>query len=407
MDLLRLNRNTYFPDEMVNNWKNLVWTERFVASGDFQLVTSEIEEMRALIPEGSFVCLRDSPEVMMVGTHKIGRNSEDGTYEVTITGRSVTSKFADRGWYAAANDERWPMKKQYSIANAAVVVAWNSICNTGLYDVTKPPPEVWASLDEDILPNVCITDSTTITTAARKWFLEGKDDHYTALLKILLRGRLGIRSIRPFYDGAYASPSARVASVSTDGTLGVTLQSDISKLRFDIYNGLNRTENQSINERVTFHHDRGDLENDEYLYSLDNYKNVAWVRGNKDSGLSGVAYYRGYTGVPPNNTYPGWSRYSLLVDGDARGDMSLPEYRDYLSQLGETALDEHDYVAMYSAAISPNNSYTYLEDYRLGDYVTLHGDFGLSKYMRVNEYIRSEDENGESAYPTLAEINAA
>ena len=46
----------------------------------------------------------------------------------------------------------------------------------------------------------------------------------------------------------------------------------------------------------------------------------------------------------------------------------------------------------------------YRKDYDLGDIVTVIGSYDETTKKRITEYIESEDEHGESSYPTLSAV---
>ena len=57
----------------------------------------------------------------------------------------------------------------------------------------------------------------------------------------------------------------------------------------------------------------------------------------------------------------------------------------------ETFSGEVDYTTMYS----------YKKDYYIGDIVQLINEFGISRAVRITEYIRSEDNSGNKSYPVF------
>jgi hypothetical protein len=65
------------------------------------------------------------------------------------------------------------------------------------------------------------------------------------------------------------------------------------------------------------------------------------------------------------------------------------------------ALKRQRRVSMFTGNISPMAPYQFKRDYNLGDLVTLYGDYGQVEIMMVNEYIRTEDAEGDRGYPGL------
>ena len=87
MEVLRLNPTTYLPDSLVEGYTSMIWTERYLENGEFEMKTPKVSETKALIPENSMLSLLDTQEVMFVETHSIGRDS-NGISELTVKGRT-------------------------------------------------------------------------------------------------------------------------------------------------------------------------------------------------------------------------------------------------------------------------------------------------------------------------------
>jgi hypothetical protein len=54
---------------------------------------------------------------------------------------------------------------------------------------------------------------------------------------------------------------------------------------------------------------------------------------------------------------------------------------------------------------SPISEYKYGTDYKMGDILELESFTGALSKARVTEFIRSQDSNGEKAYPTISVIS--
>ena len=72
-----------------------------------------------------------------------------------------------------------------------------------------------------------------------------------------------------------------------------------------------------------------------------------------------------------------------------------------LKAKGKAYLEAHKKTFLLERSVSPDIPYKYNEDYGLGDRIKVRGDYGAEGTMRVVEFIRSEDADGEQAYPTL------
>lgn len=73
--------------DLIENYKSLVWTERYSSSGDFELKSNEVAATIKQLPLESFVTLRESTVPMIVEAHKIEKK-KNAAPEITVTGRS-------------------------------------------------------------------------------------------------------------------------------------------------------------------------------------------------------------------------------------------------------------------------------------------------------------------------------
>ncbi len=76
----------------------------------------------------------------------------------------------------------------------------------------------------------------------------------------------------------------------------------------------------------------------------------------------------------------------------------------YLNQEAANALINNTYTITVDGTVVPQSKYQYGRDYFLGDTIELEGTVGGLQKALVTEYIRSQDNTGETAYPTLTGI---
>lgn len=385
MDLLRLDA-TFTPDEYIEGWRSLIWTERYVDPGEFELRSPLISNTRTLLPEGSFVTLRDSAEVMIVETHSIAV-TDNGEYELMTKGRSLESFLENRVILTSTDtSEKWPMIRDYTTAGACLVLLWNFVVNTSGTEVIRA--NFWATdfIDRN-LPNVVISDSVTAPGSLRRWWLQ-MGDLYPFLIRFLNHSRLGIRNIRPSGTSALIVTTVN----SSTGTVTKATDSDVTELRMDVYNGLDRSKNQSTNTPVIFHYASGHINDPSYLFSIRDYRTVVYV--GSDNGY--------YAALSPDNG-SGFDHREKFVDGGTQGSLSLEDFEEAMTQRAENELSRSGLTTIFDGEISPFAPYKYKVDYDLGDKVTIMGEYGVDETVRVTEYIRTQDESGERGYPTLSD----
>lgn len=440
MDFVRLGERyttAYIPDKLIEGYNSLIWTERNLGAGEFELKSFDVAGLKALLPEDTLVSHLETQEVCIVETHEINMVGEgqDAEPELTIRGRTARSIFESR-WVESTYQKKRTLRQKYSATSAAGVLMWNAVVNSSGKDVTRgdTDPDTQAMKNDypwttlDVLPNVFITESVAAEGELRWWQLEeGILD--PQLIAILDNQKLSVRTIRP------VSPNpATVITVdsvlATRGTIRRTFNADVPGLRFDIYQG---TDKSAI---VKFSQLQGHLENPAYLLSSKDMKTVVEVMTAGDS--IGDIYRPGEEGLT------GWRRKTMGFDAGSPDGPPQPErpdepgenatraqrlkYRKDLDawkvQMGKwrnkwgginaafraeavkratRELAQARRVNMVTGDISTQSPYKYKVDYDLGDTVTLVGDYGVETQMVVSEYVRTENSEGDRGFPGFVE----
>ena len=331
------------------------------------------------------------------------------------------------------------MRQKYSATTALCVLLWQAVDNNSGVDVTRGyldpdweagDPETnnfaWTTLDD--IPNVCVTEAVPSEGSTRWWLLE-QGPLLDQFQKILVDADLGIRTIRPVppNSGVVINVGTTLAS---RGNVVRTVDPNISALRFEVYAGTDRS------NTVKFSQLQGHIDKPQYLESTTGYKTVAEVM----SGVVEVVdvYRQGESGVV------GWQRRIVSFDAGTPDIPAAPEkperlgkdptkaqrttyynkmdkykirlgrwrnkrnaiiadFREEADKAGQRLLKEHRKLNMFSGDVSDVSPYIYNKDYFLGDTVLLVGDYNKTAKMVVQEYIRTEDVNGDRGIPGLVE----
>lgn len=405
MDVIKLNPSTYVGQELVRGWTNMVWTERFLPAGEFELRTPLVEYTRNLIPEDSLISLRDSREVMQVEDINIETN-EEGIDEAVVTGRTVEAPFLEGRTITEAGGYRQtfqmlsvgmedPPSNGYGIGKtpieAAMALVWNAINN----------PNNWSAITSagntplNRIPNVSMTLTDHVDDTNLHWWLQN-GPLYPVVQDFLIRGGAGVRNFRP-PQPVYPSGSKTVlTAVNQQGTIlrypGATGR--VNDLYMDFYRGRDRTESQSAVTPVVFDWRKGHLDKPRYLFSTKNLMQLCFV----DSPLGAVLAYSDNVAGP---NLSGRARRQMYIEGGDQGDLSNDAYIDSLIQKGEIELAKYNRIAAMESAVTVKAPAKYKVDYDLGDRVTLRGNYGFKQTVMVSEYVRASDGKTEEGFPTL------
>jgi len=376
MELAVLN-DQFLPARLVENHSALIWTERHTAAGDFSRESSDIGgTLEALpiwqldssgkvmvdsfgnpIPANTIVTLRESNVPMLVETHKIEK-SLTGPPKITTIGRSLETIL----------DRRTTINKP--LGGGAAIKPWTSVQKTAVdaaYDVMNQVVNLGNASVKDKIPEITIQAPIRppgySAPASNQNYTVDPGELYSWVLQQLQAENYGLRAVRP-------------ADAST------------TTISIEIYTGTDRT------KEVVFDARFDQFDNSVHLLSNAGWKNVDQVTGSADS-----------LEVTDGNDYSGLNRRVGYFDGSqlAVGAPSVT-ITNLMQNLGTVDLAKQLQTALFSGEVSRQMGNLYGKDYFLGDIVKLTGDYGLSQFVRISEFIRSEDNNGEKAYPTFASL---
>lgn len=369
MELMTLD-DKFQPAEVIDYFKACVWTERYSSAGDVTLVVPDNARTRAELPEGGFLSLRGSPDVMQIET----RFAEKGL--LTVSGPSLTQFLSERiarntylntntywvlngtpGWIAARVVRDMCMAGGLMAANSVV-----SIGNSEIIDFLELGP---------IAPGVAVEMGLEY------------GDVYSVVKTVCDSYGLGFR----MYAEALTETTYRIV--------------------FTTYVGKDRTSAQSINKVVKFSPAMDNLANATELRSLAGFKTSAYAWA---PNIQSSSYYVGFAAAPGvTNATRNFKRRSLMVQADDINANDLAEsglsLKNILNQRARDALANNNYTRLVDGEVVPQPGYEYNLDFFLGDDIELSGPSGGSSTARIVEFIRSQDDRGYKAYPTLSVIS--
>lgn len=394
MDIFPLDADTYYPTGMFEGYSSLIWTERFNTPGEFSLKTSSISNAIEKLPVGSFVSLRDSAEVMMVETHSIEKNS-NGLPELTISGRSLDTFLENRVLTPLVYGESWTTLNQYTPAQMIGLHIWNAIVN----DSGEDPMKVAAINSPHLAAPNLVVSLSNVSTSDSKWWTLSPQTVASAILDIQEAFKIGVRTVRPGTELSvpYNRISFDITRTPTRGIIeSAVITEDPTNMRFDVYQGIDRSIDQTLVSPVVFQSASGHILNQKHLKSnklskdyVIVYRSTGWfIRVPSE-------YYDPGEPFDPNKV--GFQRRAMFFDGGS-------EEEEALIAKAEIELSKNGITSMAGGEISPSSPYQYGRDYFLGDTITFAGNYETDTSMFVNEIVRTEDANGETISPGLTAI---
>jgi Siphovirus ReqiPepy6 Gp37-like protein len=375
MDIYTLNRK-FLRQDIIDGFNSVIWTERYYGDSDVELVVPATTEMiRKLVP-GTFLALDGSDEVMILETYNI----EAGNLKVTglsllpwLNNRFIRTspKHDDQYWYISG----------------------------------MPPGQVlW-----HIVNNMCIAGSPYLTGAINTGIANPQQ---LAIPGLILKdfdkagGNISVGvPYGPIYD------ALREIATTYEVGMQITLESASDTaytLGFRSYRGLDRTSGQTLYPPVRFSPQLDSLTDIKELQSIAAFKTLAYAFASNnpvDANDVPLATAPGVSALS-GTQYTGFDlRASLVFSSDITTDMVGGSAANLLAVLNSRAKDElnnNRFEKAVDGEIVPANQFKYGINYNLGDVIEVQGNSEIISTSRVTEYIRSQDEAGERAYPTVA-----
>lgn len=346
--------------DVVDKYESLIWTERFAAKGEFELILPSNPVSRGRFTKGKQLAINNSHRVMCVETTE-DSTDEDGKALLKVRGPSLERILEDR--VAKDTMSNLTTEPKWVLTDAPGDIArtiFNDICVLGNLDPDDVIPFITAGT---MFPADTIPESATSITVALDPMTV-----YDAVKQLCDAYDLGFRLTRNY---------------------------DTSQLYFNVYSGRDRTSNQLVDTPVIFAPNLDNLKNTVELSTIEKSKNVAYVFS--PDGFATV--YADW--VDPTDT-TGFDRRVLVVKADDITSADYPDVPAALEQRGREELSRARGFTAFDGELTQSTQYVYGVHYNLGDLVEMRNVDGIVNQMRVTEQIFVCDAEGERSYPTLA-----
>jgi hypothetical protein len=197
------------------------------------------------------------------------------------------------------------------------------------------------------------------------------------------------------YQVSYKNLADELENLSNISDLSHRINFDIAnrKLVFDVYEGLDRSINQSINPRAIFSKEFENILEQEFTDSLNNYKNLALIGGIGEDAARKLVTIGNSAGLDRFETFVDQKSLSNKVDGVV---MSDTEYTNLLIEKGNGTLAETKEIQTFDNKININSNLVYKTDFDLGDIVTCTSKrWGITLNTRITEVEEVYEEQGQ------------
>lgn len=332
---------------------SFIWTDRYYEYGDFELYTRVSTDILSKIQSEYYLLNKESEHLMIVENIEIETDLEDG-HTVKITGRSLESILDRR-------------------------IVWSSTIISGnIQDCIKKllnDSIISPSISERKIDNFIFdtSNNSKITNTIIEETEYNGDNLYEIISGLCSANDIGFK---------------------------VVLNKS-NQFVFSLYVGEDRSYEQTKNPYVTFSPEFDNLINSNYVESIQDYKNVTLVVGEKDDNdVLKTASTGNVSGLSRRELYTEATDINQKQEDDTT--LTDEEYKNLLIQRGNEALLKHKISVTFDGEFDATQMYTYNEDFFMGDVVQVANEYGIESKARIIEFIQSQDTNGYSMYPTFS-----
>ncbi len=353
---LRLLDKSFTPVAVIDIFVSLIWTDRYYECGDFELKIPAVQLPDTLAVD-MYLSYDKSDHIMIIESVQLDRTVDEGDL-ITVSGRSLEILLDRR------------VIKEYTYMKSSA--------QRGLEYYIR------------LLINQSIIAPSDEKRKIGNFIFEDSNNENIAKAQVECECQ-GIS----LYD-------AVVALCQADG-IGFRVYLSDKKFVFQLYQGEERP-------FVVFSESMNNIASLQYLDSVADYKNAAFVMGEEDESGQKFCVY-----AEADTPAEGLNRRETAVDSTARHSstnedgnivtLTDAEYTKVLENDGKTVLSSHNATQTANGEIdSIGSQFVYGENFKMGDIVSV--DLGLTSPMlsRVVETTFSTDAKGFELYSSFETV---
>lgn len=343
--------NWFEPLLILDNYKSLIWTTRYYDHGDFEIVLP-MNEKTAVSCQATYYVVRPDDENVGIIEKVEARISETDEELIIISGRFLTQILGRR------------IIAEQTEVNGTVAQAINKLITDAIINPTIP---------ERRISNFVLGDYSTTDTITAQY--TGKN-LYTVIHDICVQYGIGFK---------------------------ITLNEN-NQFVFSLYEGVDRSYNQSTNPYVIFSDAYDNLMNIQYQADFKNVVTAVLAAGEGEGNQRKTVWVSTDTLSVLSAT--GLYRYEYYLDArntsSNEGEISEQDYLDQLAELGK------ENFTPYELTFGGEVIFTAIEfkkDVNIGDIVVIQDSrSGNAVSARIIEVIESISESGAySIIPTFGQ----
>ena len=345
MELYIFNRDLEFQG-IIDNFTSLIWRRRYFNSGGFELQCALTTQNLNLLARENIIFKKDGSEITGEAGVISYRNLKQGTEgkEILVLKGSFLTGYLNRRII-------WGTE----VLNATTEATIRKLINdNGINPINT----------DRIIPNLLLNDLNNFTNEVD-------------------------------YQVSYANMLEEIESLASVSELGFKIDFDINNktLAFDIYEGLDRSVNQEVNLKCIFSKEFENILEQEYVDSLNNYKNLCLIGGVGEGTARKLVTIGNSIGLDRFEVFADQRSLSNEVDTIPMADA---DYTNLLIGKGNETLAETKEIQTFDSKINLNSNLKYKVDFDLGDIITITSKkWGMTLDSRITEVEEIYEEQGQ------------
>ena len=349
---------------ILDSFSSLIWNRKYNSVGDFQLNILFTQELNKLLKIDNII-YKDNGECGYIVSKEI-KVEDDGTESIEVKGKFILEYLERRIIFGTEDINSNLVDAVYSLIN--------NNCIGCCFERIIPNLELGEKLDSDILLSKQISYGNLLDTVK----------------EILQPHEIGLK---------------------------IDFNIKEKKLIFKLYKGINRSINQKVIAPVIFSRSFENVLSQNYLESINNYKNVALVAGAGEGEKRKTLLIGEASGLDRHEVYIDARDIQDTKTIEKNGEsieQEIPhqEYMNLLETRGKEKLAEYYDSKTFDSIINSNSNLIYKQDYDLGDVVTFFDrKWGITMDTRITEISETYNKQGMNInitfgndVPTLIDI---
>lgn len=404
MDFIVMNEE-FKPHYILDTYESMLWTIRFIESGDFELYTTYRQELlENLIPDYYIYCEqfydheKDEAYLMIIETITI--ENKDGTAKIKVTGRDLKSILERRIVWGQVgyNDTAGTSTSSINTLNGLL----NNMLTSNIIN-----PTTWTFTYQDNDPggtggNITIENHPILRKISN--FAYDTSEASTSYLLVTLNDAYQ-------YNGETIYDVVNALLKEYGYGYKVVYNFTTEKITLKILDMEDHTYSQTDNTVIIFSTELDNIKESNYLESSTNMRNTVLVKG---EDVAGNAMYNL---IEP--TVIGLKRREIYIDASSEVKMKLdkPDPSTGIDRYGNKSYEQmllnkatkdlkkdYAYLKAYDGVVVDNVGYTFLEDYDVGYICEMLNEYGIETKIVISEVVMSISNNGITIIPTFSSL---